>query len=111
MTRRTLMGHTFTECHLFIQPKNGSWRLRTLRLPRKPRHSGRTASHPLGEHFDTPFVLRLSKYERASGYLTAVFRFTIFSTQDIHFEFECRDGHGNLPGFQDLGVEFADQPD
>ncbi len=37
MTRRTLMGHTFTECHLFIQPKNGSWRLRTLRLPRGSR--------------------------------------------------------------------------
>ncbi len=36
-------------------------------------------------------------------------RITIFSTQGIHFEFENRDGHGNLPGFQDLGVEFTDQ--
>ncbi len=60
-------------------PKNGSWRLRTLRLPRKPRRSGRTGTHPMGERFTIPFVLNPelaegSKHEWAHGSLTAVFR-------------------------------------
>lgn len=49
----------------------------TLRLPRKPWRSGRTDSHPTGDHFVTPFVLRLSKHERASSPVTATFWFIL----------------------------------
>ena len=50
--------------------------LRSDRLPRGLRRSGRTDSHPTGDGHGTPFVLRLSKHERASCHVTAVFRFT-----------------------------------
>lgn len=39
------------------------------------------------------------------------FRLRTVVTQPVHVEFDCRDGHGDAPVFQDFGVEFADQPD
>jgi hypothetical protein len=68
-----LHAHAFFFRHFILKTAVGPFG--TLRLPRKPRRSGRTDSHPTGDNFGAPFVLRLSKHERANGPVTAVFRF------------------------------------
>ena len=74
-----------------FNPKTAVGHLGTLRLPQKLRRSGRTDSHPTGDHFGTSFVLRLSKHEQARGAVTAVFRCKVLSAREtafIRFEIE-----------------------
>lgn len=55
-------------------PKNASWPSQTPSTAAEATALRANGLSPKGRYFNTPFVLRLSKHERASGPVTAVFR-------------------------------------